>query len=130
MSHTPPPYYPPPPPPPPRKKHGAAIAWFVVACVAAALTGGGVAIATKDGNDGGGDSFANPVACKTALAENYREAVAAGPDAPTASAPPACVGLDRAALERITGEVVAEFLESPEAEQLFEDGLESGLPSP
>ncbi|WP_406418019.1 hypothetical protein [Streptomyces sp. NBC_01614] len=98
----------------------------------AALIGGGAALAAK--GDGGDESIADPAACRTALAKNLREATAAGPDASPLPAPPACLGLDEATLERITGEVISEYWESPEAEKVVEDAWreawESAFPSP
>lgn len=130
MAHTPPPHYPPPPPPRPNRTN-AIIIWTAVVLIAA-IVGAGLYVSQSDDDGGGG--IVDPVACKQALAENLRKASAAGPDAPTAPAPPACVGLDEATLERITGEVISEYWEGPEAEKLFgdawRDAVESAYPSP
>jgi hypothetical protein len=90
-------------PRPPR--WGRFVLWTAGAAVAAFAIGGGLAVWMDD--DGG-----DPVACKQALAANYAEAVAAGPDAPSAAAPPSCSGLDQATLRRITDEVVTEYVGS------------------
>jgi hypothetical protein len=121
----PPPYLPPPPPSrPPR--WGRFIAWTGAAAVAAFAIGGGLAVLMDDD----ASPTASPTACKAALTENYQEAMAAGPDAPTAAAPPSCLGLDEATLTRITGEVISEYLESPEAEEDMERLLESAAAQP
>lgn len=100
-------YLPPMPASPVRPpRWGRFVLWTGVAAVAAFAIGGGLAVWTDD--DGGGDA----AACKQALAANYAEAVAAGPDAPSAAAPPSCSGLDQATLRRITGEVVTEYVGS------------------
>ncbi|MCM8555357.1 hypothetical protein [Streptomyces sp. STCH 565 A] len=128
-----PPNYPPPPdwtpPPPARPPWGRFAAWTAGAAIAAFAGGGGLAALLDDG----GEPIASETACRAALADNYRDAVAAGPDAPSSSTPPACIGLPQATLERLIGEVVKEYLDSPEAEQAVEDAmreaLESGFPS-
>ncbi|MFE9645300.1 hypothetical protein ACFYO0_14525 [Streptomyces sp. NPDC006365] len=120
--------WPPLPPRPPR--WGRFAAWVGGAAAAAFALGGGVAVLMNDD----GSSVASPAACKTALAENYREAMAAGLDAPTPEAPPSCTGLDEATLKRITGEVVSEYLGSDQAKEdlrrAFEEGMESAAASP
>jgi hypothetical protein len=130
MTHPPQPapQWAPPPPRPPR--WGRFAAWTGAAAVAAFAIGGGLAVVVND-DDG---TAPDPAACKTALTANYREAMAAGPDAPTPAAPPACTGLDEATLKRITGEVVAEYLGSDQAKEdlrrAFEEGMESAAASP
>jgi len=113
------------PPPPPRRRWGRVLVWVVALPVLGVVIGGGAALLTKDG---GGDE----AACKTALAANYREAMAAGPDAPSAAAPSSCTGLSEATLRRITGEVVSEYLESDQADEdinrLIEEGMASATP--
>jgi hypothetical protein len=98
--------------------------------VAAFALGGGLAVWLKDDSS----TSANPAACKTALAANYREAVSNGPDGPTMAAPAACSGLDEATLKRITGEVISEYLESDQADEdlgrLLEEGMESAAATP
>lgn len=114
----------PPPQPPPR--WGRFTAWTIAAAITAFGLGGGLAVLLAD--DEGGQ-VANPAACKAALTENLRKATAAGPDAPTAPAPPACLGLDHKTLEQITAEVVAEYWDSPEAEKAVEDAWREALES-
>lgn len=114
-----------PPPPPPRRRWPRVLIWVVALPVLGVAIGGGAALLTKD--DG---VSASPAACKTALAANYRKAVADGGEGPQMGEPAACKGLDQATLERLTGEVVSEYLDSPEAKELFEQGLESAAPSP
>jgi len=115
---------PPVPPRPPR--WGRFVAWTGAAACAAFAIGGGLAVWAQDD----GDTIATPTACKAALAVNYREAMAAGPDAPTAAAPPACTGLDEATLRRITGEVVTEYLGSPQADEDARRAMESAAGTP
>ena len=103
--------------PPPRPiRWSRFAAWTVAAAVAAFAVGG--LIASQAGN--GGASVASPPACKKALAANFQKAMT-DPDASPAPEPAACVGLDEATLERIGGEVMAEYTASPEAEKAFED---------
>lgn len=127
------PPYPPQPgwapqPPPCRRRWGRVLVWVVALPVLGIGVGWGVVLVREEG--GGGDAGA----CKAALAENYREAVAAGPDAPSMGAPASCAGLSGATLERITGEVVSEYLDSDEAaedlERAFEEGMASATASP
>lgn len=123
------PAYPPPAAPrPPR--WGRFIAWTALAAVAALGAGVGVAHLAHSGDSG---LAANRAGCKAALAVNYRKAMANGGKGPTASEPPACVGLDTKTLERITGEVVDEYLKSDQAKKdlgkAFEDGMKSVMPS-
>lgn len=102
----------PPHPQPPTPKPfnwGRWAAWTALAAAAAFLIVGGIARLTHHGNSA--PATANPEACKTALAANYRKAMA-NPSAPTPSAPTACAGLDEETLKRITGEVVSEYLDS------------------
>jgi hypothetical protein len=120
------PHHPPAPPAPPFR-WGRFTAWTTLAAVAAFWAGGGLGIALKD--DGPSEA-----ACKTALAENYRRAMAAGGKGPEQPAPDSCDGLDAATLDRLIGEVVAEYLESPQAEEdigrAVEEGLESAAAQP
>ncbi|MGK9463938.1 hypothetical protein ACSLFT_28490 [Streptomyces sp. G6] len=132
MSHPPPPGngWPPPPPPPARPRWGRLAAWTAGAAIAAFAIGGGLATLTDDD----GEQIANPTACKEALSEGAREAMDAGDDATPATALPApCVGLGEETLQRLTGEAIAEYLDSPEADRVFEDAwreaLESAFPS-
>ncbi len=122
------PYPPPSPARPPR--WGRFAAWTVALAAAAFAVGLGVAALTK--NDGG-QPTANPTVCKAELAANYRRTMA-NPGGPTASAPPACLGLDEATLERLVGEVVNEYLGSDQAkrdwERIFEEALASATASP
>jgi hypothetical protein len=118
--------YPPPPPAARPPRWGRFIAWTCAAAVAAFAIAGGVAALTKD--DDGDGPVASPAACKAALADNYRKVMANGGKGPTASEPPACVGLDQKTLERSTGEVVDEYLKSDQAKKDFGRLLES--PSP
>jgi hypothetical protein len=120
----PPHTYPPAPPPPARPfRLGRFAAWTAAAAVVAFGIGGALGVALKD--DSGGD----PVACKAALAENYRAAMA-DPDGPTQPAPVACIGLDEGTLMRLTGEVVSEYLDSPEADEDLGRALESATAQP
>ncbi|MEU3161800.1 hypothetical protein ABZ753_31010 [Streptomyces griseoincarnatus] len=129
----PPPNYPPPGPgwaPPPsaaqRPRWGRFAAWTAVAAIAAFAVGGGIAII----NDDSGQPIANPTACKEALYEHAREAMAAGEKATPATALPApCAGLDQVTLKRITGEVIAEYWKSPEADKAVEDAVREAVES-
>lgn len=115
-------------PPHPRPlRWGRFTAWTTAAAITAFALGGGLGILLADDGD---EPLANPAACKEALWENLRKTSAAGPNAPTASAPPACLGLDRATLERITREVISEYWDSPEAEKAVEDALRSATARP
>lgn len=125
-----PPPYPPqfaPAPPAPRPpRWGRFAVWTAALAAAAFAVGGGVAALTKDD---GGDQVANPAACKTAMAANYRKAMA-DPQAPSASQPPACVGLSQATLQRIVGEVVSEYLDSDQAKRDMDKALQSATAQP
>jgi hypothetical protein len=127
--HSPP--YPPPPPATRPPRWGRFIAWTCAAAVAAFAIAGGIARLTHHNGSG---PVADRSACKAALAANYRKAMAGGGKGPTASEPPACVGLDQKTLERITGEVVDEYLNSDQAKKdlgkAFKDGMESALATP
>lgn len=102
-----------------------------MAAVAAFAIAGGIARLTHHNGSG---PVADRSACKAALADNYRKVMANGGKGPTASEPPACVGLDQKTLERITGEVVDEYLNSDQAKKdlgkAFKDGMESALATP
>lgn len=134
MSHTPP--YPPqpefgwtPPPPPPRRRWPRALAWVVALPVLGIAIGWGAVLLTKDD-----DASASPAACKAVLADNYRTVMANGGKGPEQKQPPECVGLDAKTLEKITGEVISEYLDSDQAKKdlgkAFEDGVRSALPTP
>lgn len=110
--------------PPPQRKRRAPLTWFAAACVAAALAGGGAALLTR--GDSGGESIADPAACKAKLTENYRKVMANGAKGPTQKSPTACAGLDEETLNRMTGEVIGEYLDSDQAER----DVASLLPSP
>ncbi|MER7574912.1 hypothetical protein [Streptomyces sp. NPDC126514] len=120
-------------PPPPQRPNrtNAIIIWTAVALIAL-IVGAGVLVAQSD--DDGGSGIADPVACRAAMKESLREAMAAGPEAPTPAPPSACLGLDEGTVEQLVGETMAEYWESPEAERLFEDAwqeaAESAYPSP
>ncbi|MEV0015429.1 hypothetical protein [Streptomyces tendae] len=124
-NYPPPPGWTPPPPLPARPRWGRWVAWTAGAALAAFAVGGGLAVVLDDG----GEPIASETACRDALVKSMREHAAAGPDAPAASAPAACYGLDKATLERITGDVMTEYLDSPEAEKLFEDAMREALES-
>jgi hypothetical protein len=126
MSHMPPPYPPQPgwapPPPAPRRRWPRVLAWVVALPVLGVGIGWGAVLVTEDRGD--------PGACKTALAANYRDAVRAGDGAEQMPAPSSCKGLSEATLKRITGEVIAEYLDSPEAVEDLERSMESAAASP
>lgn len=75
---------------------------------------------------GGNATVADPAACKTALAANYRKAMADGGNGPEQKQPAACVGVDAKTLKKITGEVVSEYLDSDQASK----DLASVVPTP
>jgi predicted small lipoprotein YifL len=89
------------------------------------IAAAGLLLATLTACGSGGNDNANPAACKTALAENYRKAMA-DPDGPSASAPSACTGLGATTLKRLTGEVISEYLDSDQAAK----DLGTALPTP
>lgn len=93
-----------------------AIALLATACLAV----------TGCSRAGGNATIADPAACKSALADNYRKAVAAGGKAPEQKRPAACVGLDAKTLEKITGQVISEYLDSSQASK----DLASAIPTP
>ncbi|MFJ9020791.1 hypothetical protein ACIRPU_12525 [Streptomyces sp. NPDC102259] len=79
--------------------------------------------------DSGSDDVA---ACKTAMAKQLEQGVAARTNAspmPTGSRPPACAGVDDATLTRLTGEVTTEWLDSDQADKVAEDALKSATPA-
>ncbi|MDN3244144.1 hypothetical protein [Streptomyces sp. ZSW22] len=132
MSHPPPPGkgWPPPPPPPARPRWGRFAAWTAGAAIAAFAIGGGVAVLTDDD----GEQIANPAACKDAMTEAMQENAGAGEKAsPADSLPTPCVGLNEEVLQRLMGEAITEYWDSPEADRVFEDAwreaLESAYPS-
>lgn len=92
--------------------------------MAAFAVGGGLGILLEDG---GGPASAD--ACKVALADNYRQARANGPDGPTLDAPAACAGVDAVTLRKLTGDVIAEYLDSPEADEDMRRAMESAMAS-
>ncbi|MFF0588447.1 hypothetical protein ACFYWD_21020 [Streptomyces sp. NPDC003781] len=57
------------------------------------------------------------------------KATADGPDGESLPAPVACYGLDKATMERIAGEVMEAYLDSPEAEKVFEDAIREAMES-
>lgn len=134
MSHLPPPYPPQPeygwtpPAPPPRRRWGRIIAVVVALPVLGVGIGWGAVLLTRDD-----DASASPAACKSALADNYRTVMANGGKGPKQKQPSACAGLDAKTLEKITGEVVSEYLDSDQAKKdlnkAFEDGVKSALPT-
>lgn len=77
---------------------------------------------------GNGDGpVASPKACKAKLAENYSKAMANGGKGPTPEPPTACAGLDDKTLQRITGEVISEYLKSDQAKKDFGDAFNKGM---
>ena len=58
----------------------------------------------------------------------------AGGKGPEQKRPAACVGLDAKTLEKITGQVINEYLDSDQASKdlgkAFEDGMKSAIPTP
>lgn len=96
--------------------HRPALALLATVCLA--LTGCSHA--------GGSSTIADPGACKSALADNYRKAVRAGGKGPAEKRPAACVGLDAKTLEKITGQVISEYLESDQASK----DVASAIPTP
>jgi hypothetical protein len=127
MSHMPPPYPPQPgwapPPPASRRRWPRVLAWVVALPVLGVGIGWGAVLVTQDDE---GD----PAACKRALAVNYRDAVRAGDGAKQMPAPSSCKGLSEATLKRITGEVISEYLDSPEAVEDLERSMESAAAQP
>lgn len=121
----PPPGWTPPPPLPARPRWGRWAAWTAGAALAAFAVGGGLAVLLDDGSE----PIASETACRDGLRENMTKAAADGADSSPLPAPAACYGLDQATLERITGEVMAEYLDSPEAEKAFEDAMREALES-
>lgn len=89
------------------------------------IAAAGLLLATLTACGSGGDDSADPAACKTALAENYRKAMA-DPSAPSASEPSACTDLEAKTLKRLTGEVIAEYLDSDQAAK----DLGGAIPTP
>lgn len=125
-NYPPPPGWTPPPLQPARPRWGRFAAWTAGAAIAAFAIGGGLAVLL---DDDGGEPIASETACREAVVKSMRENAAAGTDAPAASAPAACYGLDKATLERIAGEVVTEYLDSPEAEKVVEDAMREAMES-
>ena len=123
-----PPPYPPPPSAARPPRWGRFIAWTCAAAVAAFAIAGGVAALAK--NDDGGGPIANPAACKAALTQESRRVMANGGKGPEASTPPACVGLDEKTLNRITSEVISEYLESDQGKKDMDKAVESALATP
>jgi hypothetical protein len=127
-----PPNYPPPPgwtpplPPPARPRWGRFAAWTAGAALAAFAIGGGLAVLL---DDDGGEPIASETACRDGLRENMKKATVTGPDGPSLPAPAACYGLDQATLERITGEVAGEYLDSSELEKAVEDAMREAMES-
>ncbi|CAL9350714.1 hypothetical protein SUDANB1_00455 [Streptomyces sp. enrichment culture] len=119
-------HQPPYPPPAPTRplRWGRFAAWTGAAAVAAFAVGGGLSVWLDDDT-----TTANPGSCKAALAENLRNATEAGPGGPTLPAPPACIGVDRVTLERITGEVITDYWKSPEADKAVEDAMRRAMES-
>ncbi|MDH6610266.1 hypothetical protein M2164_005901 [Streptomyces sp. SAI-208] len=119
----------PPPPPVPRRRWPRALAWVAGLVALGVVIGGGAALLTKD--DG---TSASPAACKRVLTEGYRKAMANGGKGPEQKRPPECAGLDTKTLERITGEVISEYLASDQAKddlgKAVEDGMRSAFPTP
>ncbi|MFE1882654.1 hypothetical protein [Streptomyces diastatochromogenes] len=83
------------------------------------------------------DTTADPQACKAAMAEGYRKAMAEGGKGPDQKRPAACKGVDDKTAQRLAGEVVKEYLDSDQAKKdvnkAFEDSIEqqaSATPSP
>ncbi|MEU0207366.1 hypothetical protein [Streptomyces canus] len=136
MSQPPPSYPPqpefgwtPPPPPPPRRRWPRILTLVVALPLLGIAIGWAAVLVTKD--DG---PSASPTACKTVLADNYRKIMANGGKGPEQKQPAECVGLDAKTLEKITGEVISEYLDSDQAKKdvnkAFEDGVKSALPTP
>ncbi|MFJ3037732.1 hypothetical protein [Streptomyces tendae] len=122
----PPPGWTPPPPPPARPRWGRFAAWTAGAAIAAFAVGGGLAVLLDDDS---GDPIASETACRDGLRENMTKAAADGSDGEPLPAPAACYGLDKATLERITGDVMKEYLDSPEAEKAVEDAMREAMES-
>ncbi|MFD5033634.1 hypothetical protein ACFWM0_24985 [Streptomyces sp. NPDC058405] len=70
---------------------------------------------------GGSSTTADPAACKTAMAKQFEDAIAAGDQAEQSDRPAACEGLDDKTVQRLVGEVTAEQLEG------IGDGLDDAL---
>lgn len=121
----PPPGWTPPPPPPARPRWGRFAAWTAGAALAAFVVGGGLAVLLDDS----GEPIASETTCRDGLRENMTKAAADGSDGEPLPAPAACYGLDKATLERITGDVMKEYLDSPEAEKRFEDAMREAMES-
>ncbi|MET7651549.1 hypothetical protein [Streptomyces sp. NPDC005486] len=82
---------------------------------------------------GSDNAKADPQACKTAMAKQLEQGVAAADSTspqPTSSRPAACAGVDDATLKRLVGEVTTEWLDSDQADKAAEDALKSVTPVP
>ncbi|MEV0183822.1 hypothetical protein AB0I54_31740 [Streptomyces sp. NPDC050625] len=92
-----------PPPQPPRQFNWTKWAiWTTAAAAAAFGIGGAIATTTRDNQP-------SAAACKTALErgwDRYDAERAAGRDPGMQDPPPACIGLDKKTLEKITGEIM------------------------
>ncbi|MEU3851737.1 hypothetical protein [Streptomyces sp. NPDC029554] len=123
-----PPHYPPPPPAPPRQpRWGRFTAWTAGAAIAAFAIGGGLGAWLDDDT-----TTASPGSCKAALTENLHEATeaaTAGSEISPMPPPPECLGVDQVTLERITGEVIADYWKSPEADKAVEDAMRRAMES-
>ncbi|WP_121701537.1 hypothetical protein [Streptomyces sp. E5N298] len=109
-----------------RPRWGRFAAWTVGAALAAFAIGGGLALLL---DDGGGEPIASETGCREAVVKSMHENAAVGLDASAMSAPAACYGLDKATLERIAGEAVTEYLDSPEAEKAVKDAMREAMES-
>lgn len=132
-----PPPYPPPPghgwppaPPPPKQRNVNAIILGTAAALIVTVIGAGVIVTQAKDDDA---ESGNRAACKTEMAERYRTGVEdhlAGQTAqPDEDPPAACLFLGRVELTQILGEVVEEYMGSPEADAAFEDAMREAMES-
>lgn len=112
--------------PPPRRNVNAIIIGVAVALIAAIITAGFIVADNRDDKQSGRE------ACKEALAEVYQfgvEESLAGRETEDRKAPAACVFLSADEVMAITGEIMQEYLDSPEADKAFEDAMRESLES-
>ncbi|WP_329472708.1 hypothetical protein OIE75_29620 [Streptomyces sp. NBC_01723] len=111
--------------PPPRNVN-AIIIGVAVALIAAIITAGLIVADNRD------DKRSGRQACKEALAEVYAlgvEESLADQESEDRKPPPACLFLDTDEVMAITGEIMQEYLDSPEADKAFEDAMRKSLES-
>lgn len=70
---------------------------------------------------------ADPAACKKAMAKAFDDAMAAGDKADQSKRPPACEDVANKTLERFAGEVMKDWMASPEGEKHLKESVEQGV---